>query len=343
MSEIRIGKDLDIGKIAASSASKLTKRCLIVSNTRVAPLYLGKVAKSLEKNGITPYFEILPDGERHKNLSSVRKLYKSAVKNLITRNCFAVSLGGGVIGDITGFFAATFMRGIEFIQIPTTLLAMVDAAIGGKTGVDIPEGKNLVGAFKKPLAVIEDVSFLKTLPPREMKNGLAEIVKYAFLDRKFFGTLSNDLDAIRNKDEKKLVTLIRRSVAIKNDIVKKDFREAGLRRVLNLGHTIGHAIEAASGYRIRHGEAVASGIVYETLLGNFLGFCSASVKASVVEFVGKAGFSPVKPDWGKIVSFIKRDKKVIDRNPVFVFIESIGRVVVREVELRNFEKWVKKL
>ncbi|MCD6413957.1 MAG: 3-dehydroquinate synthase [Elusimicrobia bacterium] len=342
MYKIAIGKNLDIGNIVAPIAANLTKRCFLVTNSKVAPLYLKKVAGSLKKRGISVVSEILPDGEKYKNLNFVKRLYGSAVRNSITRKCFAVALGGGVIGDLTGFFAATFMRGIEFVQIPTTLLAMVDASIGGKTGVDIPEGKNLVGAFKNPLAVIEDVSFLKTLPPREMKNGLAEIVKYAFLDRKFFGILASKLDRVKRGDEGDLTGIILRSVQIKTEVVRKDFREAGLRRILNLGHTIGHAIEAASGYRIRHGEAVASGIVYETDFGNFLGICSDSVRKTVIEFVREAGFRPVEPDWGKIAGFIKTDKKVIDRKPVFVFIERIGTVKIREVFWRDFEKWVKK-
>jgi len=337
-----IGKNLDAGKIISRIASGCTKRCLLITNTTVGKLYLNKVKRSLEKRGITVIAAVLPDGERYKTLYQVERLYKMALKARITRKCFAVALGGGVIGDTAGFFAATFLRGIDIIQIPTTLLAMVDASLGGKTGVDLPEGKNLVGAFKMPLAVIMDVKFLRTLPVREMKNGLAEIVKYGILEKSFFGFLDKNMDGIKKGSEKILLETIRKSAAIKMDIVKKDFRESGLRRILNLGHTIGHAIETLSGYKkIRHGEAVASGMIEEIMLSNFMKKCPEKVMTKAISLIVRAGFKRIKFDRKKVLGLIQLDKKVIDKKPVFILVNGIGCPIPREVPLSVLKRFYK--
>ncbi|MEA2082293.1 MAG: 3-dehydroquinate synthase [Elusimicrobiota bacterium] len=337
-----IGRKLDAGKIIAPLVSGHVKRCLLVTNTKVGKLYAKSVAGSLEKRGIETHIAILPDGERYKNLKSLEKLYSAAVKNGITRKCFAVALGGGVVGDITGFFAATFLRGIDFIQIPTSLLAMVDASIGGKTGVDLKEGKNLAGAFKMPLAVIIDTDFLRTLPEEEMKNGFGEIVKYALLDEKFNKFLSPRATGIKSPSKKFLTDVIKKAVKIKEDIVRKDYREGNARRVLNLGHTIGHAAETASGYRnVKHGEAVASGMIDAVDLSFFLGLCGAAERAETLSLIKRAGFEKINIDGKKLLKLILSDKKVIDREPVFVLLKGAGKPVVKEVPVKVLKKWLK--
>ncbi len=339
---IFIGKNLDVGKIVLRVVRSHTKRCLLVTNATVGRLHLKEVKRSLEKRGIKVLAAILPDGERYKNLRRVERLYKAALKAQITRRCFAVALGGGVVGDTAGFFAATFMRGIDFIQIPTTLLAMVDASLGGKTGVDLPEGKNLVGAFKKPLAVITDVKFLRTLPPREMKNGLAEIVKYGILEKSFFGFLEKNMDGIKKGREKIILETIRKSAMIKMKIVNADFRESGLRMILNLGHTVGHAIETLSGYKkIKHGEAVASGMIEEIMLSNFMKKCSEKVMNKAILLITNAGFERIKFDRKKVLALIQTDKKVIDKKPVFILIKGIGRPFPGEVPLNVLKHFYK--
>ncbi|MFH1958245.1 MAG: 3-dehydroquinate synthase [bacterium] len=337
-----IGKNLDAGKIVLRVVRSHTKRCLLITNTTVGKLHLKKVKRSLEKQGIKVLAAILPDGERYKNLYRVERLYKAALRARITRKCFAVALGGGVVGDTAGFFAATFLRGIDFIQIPTTLLAMVDASLGGKTGVDLPEGKNLVGAFKMPLAVIMDVKFLRTLPPREMKNGLAEVVKYGILNKSFFGFLEKNMDGIKKGSEKIILETIRKSAAIKMEIVKKDFRESGLRMILNLGHTIGHAIETLSGYgKMKHGEAVASGMIEEIMLSNFIKKCPEKVMVKAISLIIKAGFKRLKFNREKVLNLIQTDKKVIDKKPVFILIDGIGHPVPGEVPLNVLKQFYK--
>ena len=317
-------------------------RCLLVTNAKVGKLYAKRVSDSLKKRGIEARIVVLPDGERYKNLKSLEKLYSAAVKNGITRKCFAVALGGGVIGDITGFFAATYLRGIDFIQVPTSLLAMVDASIGGKTGVDLKEGKNLAGAFKMPRAVIIDTDFLRTLPSEEMKNGFGEIVKYALLDKEFNKFLSSRANKIKSPDGKFLTDVIKKSVKIKEDIVKKDYLEGGLRRVLNFGHTFGHAIETASSYRlVKHGEAVASGMIDAVELSFFLGLCEASEREKALALIDSAGFGKINIDAAKLLKLILSDKKVIDREPVFVLFKGAGKPVVKEVPVKVLKKWLK--
>ncbi|MDO9513551.1 MAG: 3-dehydroquinate synthase, partial [Elusimicrobiota bacterium] len=337
-----IGEKLDMGKIVFPLVRNHVKRCLLVTNTKVGKLYAKSVGDCLKKRGIETRTVILPDGERYKNLKTLEKLYSAAVKNLITRKCFAVALGGGVVGDITGFFAATFMRGIDFIQIPTSLLAMVDASIGGKTGVDLKEGKNLAGAFKMPLAVIIDTAFLGTLPAEEMRNGFGEIVKYALLDEKFYGFLSPRADEIRSPGSKFLTDVIKKSVKIKEDIVRRDYLEGGPRRVLNLGHTFGHAIETALAYRnISHGEAVASGMIDAVDLSFYLRLCGKDEREKALSLITRAGFQKIKIDNGKLLKLIMADKKVIDRNPVFVLIKGAGKPLVKEVPVKVLQKWLK--
>ena len=231
------------------------KTVALVTDSNVDRLYGDMAVRQLETSGLRVERIVFPVGEQSKTLDTYAELVRGFAALGLTRSDVAVALGGGVVGDITGFAAATYMRGIDFVQVPTTLLAMVDSSIGGKTGVDIPEGKNLVGAFHMPREIVRDVGFLETLPEREMKNGFAELIKTAVLfDPGLFAALSPrpSLDA--------LAPLVERCARWKEEVVAADFREGGRRKLLNLGHTFGHAIESASGFRLSHGEAVAVGM-----------------------------------------------------------------------------------
>ena len=231
------------------------KAVALVTDSNVDRLYGDMAVRQLEASGLRVERIVFPAGEQSKTLDTYAELVRGFAALGLTRSDVAVALGGGVVGDITGFAAATYMRGIDFVQVPTTLLAMVDSSIGGKTGVDIPEGKNLVGAFHMPREIVRDVGFLETLPEREMKNGFAELIKTAVLfDPGLFAALSPrpPLDA--------LAPLVERCARWKEEVVAADFREGGRRKLLNLGHTFGHAIESASGFRLSHGEAVAVGM-----------------------------------------------------------------------------------
>ncbi|HEX7417491.1 MAG TPA: 3-dehydroquinate synthase, partial [Steroidobacteraceae bacterium] len=232
---------------------------LLVSNTNVAPLYAAPLIAALAPRRIVE--AVLPDGETHKTLASVARVIDVLVANRFARDSCVLALGGGVVGDIAGFAAATYQRGIAYVQAPTTLLAQVDSAVGGKTGVNHPGGKNLIGAFHQPRAVIADTSTLATLPPRELRAGLAEVIKYGMIcDAEFFAWLEAHLEEVLAQHSASLIHVVRRCCEIKAEIVGRDEREMGDRALLNLGHTFGHAIEAASGYADwLHGEAVAAG------------------------------------------------------------------------------------
>ncbi|MGH8561488.1 MAG: 3-dehydroquinate synthase, partial [Nevskiales bacterium] len=235
-------------------------RPLIVTNETVAPIYLDRVRRAL--SGINPQALILPDGEAHKTLDTAGRIFDALLAGQYGRDSVLIALGGGVIGDLTGFAAATYQRGIGFIQVPTTLLAQVDSSVGGKTGVNHPLGKNMIGAFHQPRAVIADTDTLRTLPPRELTAGLAEVIKYGLLgDASFFAWLEQHMDKLRALNPPALGEAIQRSCTNKARIVGLDERENGPRALLNLGHTFGHAIEAALGYgRWLHGEAVGAGL-----------------------------------------------------------------------------------
>ena len=221
---------------------------LVVSNTVVAPLYLGSLEASLRPRRVVAV--ILPDGESHKTLANVARILDVLVANRFGRDCAVIALGGGVVGDMAGFAAATYQRGVAFVQVPTTLLAQVDSSVGGKTGVNHPGGKNLIGAFHQPVAVVVDTGTLATLPPRELRAGLAEVIKYGLIcDAGFFAWLEAHIDALLAADAAALAHVVRRSCEIKAEIVGRDEREQGDRALLNLGHTFGHAVESATSYK----------------------------------------------------------------------------------------------
>jgi 3-dehydroquinate synthase len=261
---------------AACKASGLGGQAAVVTNPVVASLYADTVVCSLQEAGYRPVLIEIPDGEEFKNSTTLNTVYDRLIEAGLDRSCFVVALGGGVVGDLAGFAAATFLRGIPFVQVPTTLLAQVDSSVGGKTGIDHPLGKNLIGAFHQPQLVLSDISTLKTLSERHYLAGLAEVVKYgAVLDAGLFTLLEDGVDRLLQRDPVLLEQVVARCCEIKAWVVEQDEREAGLRAVLNYGHTLGHAFETLSGYKnLVHGEAVAIGMVQAAFLSQREGYCS---------------------------------------------------------------------
>jgi len=255
---IDIGEGLLSGVGAACKAAALAGRAAVVSNPTVAPLYADLVTGSLQDAGFSPVMIEIPDGEEFKTSTTLNSIYDRLIEAGLDRRSFIVALGGGVVGDLAGFAAATFLRGIPFVQLPTTLLAQVDSSVGGKTGIDHPLGKNLIGAFYQPHLVLSDISTLNTLSERHYLAGLAEVIKYgAVLDADLFALLETEVDGLLRRDPVLLGQVVARCCEIKAWVVEQDEREAGLRAVLNYGHTLGHAFETLSGYRdLVHGEAV---------------------------------------------------------------------------------------
>ena len=300
--------------------------CLVVSNETVAPLYLEKLRPCLV--GKTVESVVLPDGEAFKTLDTVASILDKLVAMKAGRDTTVVALGGGVVGDITGFAAACYMRGVAFIQVPTTLLAQVDSSVGGKTGVNHPQGKNLIGAFHQPQVVLIDTDTLGTLPERELKAGLAEVIKHgAIADREFFGWLEDSMAALLNKDPGALAYAVRRSCEIKADVVAEDEREAGRRALLNFGHTFGHAIENCLGYgEWLHGEAVAAGMVMAAELSRLEDAETARLRALIAD----AGLPVAPPGIGadRMLQAMGRDKKVQGRSLRFVMLRQLGEAYV---------------
>jgi 3-dehydroquinate synthase len=306
---------------------------MLVSNTTVAPLY-----RELVRNGL-PQFEldevILPDGEAYKDMQHLNLIFDQLLASRHNRTTTLIALGGGVIGDMTGFAAACYQRGVNFIQLPTTLLSQVDSSVGGKTGVNHPAGKNMIGAFHQPVAVIADTAVLQTLPDSELSAGLAEVIKYGLIyDAAFFDWLEKNARALRDKDEQALAYAIYRSCEIKAELVAQDERESGVRALLNLGHTFGHAIETHAGYgQWLHGEAVAAGTVMAADLSCRMGWISRA-DVDRIERLFKAAGLPVKPPQDmtpeRFRTLMSVDKKVMDGRLRLVLLSSIGQAVVTE-------------
>ena len=300
--------------------------CLVVSNETVAPLYLEKIRPCLA--GKTVETIVLPDGEAFKTLDTVASILDALVAMKAGRDTTVVALGGGVVGDISGFAAACYMRGVAFIQVPTTLLAQVDSSVGGKTGVNHPRGKNLIGAFHQPQVVLIDTDTLGTLPERELRAGLAEVIKHgAIADGEFFGWLEDSMAALVNKDPGALAQAVRRSCEIKADVVAEDEREAGRRALLNFGHTFGHAIENCLGYgEWLHGEAVAAGMVMAAELSGL----SETETARLRAMIANAGLPVAPPGIGadEMLHAMGRDKKVQGKSLRFVLLRQLGEAYV---------------
>jgi len=286
---------------------------------------------------------LIPDGETAKNLREAEKLYTRAIETGLDRKSVVIALGGGVVGDLAGFVAATFMRGVNLIQIPTTLLAQVDSSVGGKTAVNHALGKNLIGAFHQPRAVFIDLKFLKTLPEREIKSGLGEVIKYGVIsDEKFFSYLEDNADKILQRDLKTLAHVVRRSCGIKAAVVSSDEREAGLRRILNFGHTLAHAIEEETNYeKYRHGEAVAVGMMAAALISLELGKTSAENIQRLENLIKKFGIMTTCTglDADKLYAVTFRDKKTVGGVVNWVLMKNFGEVeICRDVPAQIVKK-----
>lgn len=307
-------------------------RVAIVTNTVVAPLYLDRLTKTLVVAGKHVTQIILPDGEEEKNWTNLMKVFDVLLTEKCDRKITLLALGGGVIGDMTGFAAAAYMRGVPFIQVPTTLLSQVDSSVGGKTGINHPLGKNMIGAFYQPQAVIADTSTLNTLPARELSAGLSEVIKHgAIIDAPFFDWIETNIAKLVAKDADALAYAIKRSCEIKADVVRQDEREGGLRAILNFGHTFGHAIEAGMGYGVwLHGEAVGCGMVMAADLSHRLGFIDAQSKERIVAVVKAAGLPTVAPDLGiqRWLELMEVDKKNEGGEIRFILLKPLGTSII---------------
>jgi 3-dehydroquinate synthase len=310
------------------------ERCALLTDDTVRALYGDPVAASLEAAGYRVTRGSVPAGEAGKNLASIERLYGVLLADRLERRSPVIALGGGVVGDMAGFVAATYLRGVPFVNCPTTLLAMVDSSVGGKTGFNVPQGKNLIGAFHQPALVLIDPRVLSTLPERELRCGLAECIKHAVIrDPDLFEWIAAEAAAIRALDPGALVELIRRNVEIKARVVMEDERESGVRAHLNFGHTFAHAIEATAGYgEVLHGEAVALGMIAATRTSVSMGLCDASLLdrlVAVIEAFGLATRCPLASDSALDVA-MRHDKKVIGGSVRLVLPDRLGHVVVRD-------------
>ncbi|MFN2382506.1 MAG: 3-dehydroquinate synthase [Guyparkeria sp.] len=307
-----------------------SSRAVIVSNTTVAPLYAERLTQALEAADKRVDLIALPDGEQYKNLETLERIYDFLMEKQVDRKTTLIALGGGVIGDITGFAAASFQRGVPFIQVPTTLLAQVDSSVGGKTGVNHPLGKNMIGAFYQPRCVLADTGSLDTLPDRELSAGLAEVIKYGLLwDEDFLDWIEANIDALRQRDKTALTEAIRQSCLIKAEIVRQDEREGGIRALLNLGHTFGHAIEAGMGYgRWLHGEAVGAGMCMAADLSHRLGLIDAATVQRIETLIVAAGLptrAPADIYGERLRELMDSDKKVEDGRLRLVLLGRLGQ------------------
>ncbi|RCS56687.1 3-dehydroquinate synthase [Parvibium lacunae] len=312
------------------------KKVAIVTNTTVAPLYLSPLVSYLEAVGKTVVPIILPDGESYKDWGHLQRIFDGLLENHCSRQVTLIALGGGVIGDMTGFAAACYMRGVPFVQIPTTLLSQVDSSVGGKTGINHPLGKNMIGAFYQPQVVLIDTATLKTLPARELSAGLAEIIKHGLIaDPEYFNWVTNTMPQLRALDSDALATVIRRSVEIKAAVVAADERESGLRAILNFGHTFGHAIEAGMGYGTwLHGEAVGAGMVLAAVLSHRLNYLSEENLNQIINTIAAAGLPTQAPSLGvqAYLDHMAVDKKAGDHGIQFILLDGIGRAKIQAVD-----------
>ena len=314
------------------------RQVAVVTNERVDALYGARLRSALGTAAacITVRLE---EGEQHKDWASLNRVFDALLAAQFDRRCLIVALGGGVVGDSAGFAAATYQRGVDFVQVPTTLLAQVDSSVGGKTAINHPRGKNMIGAFHQPRLVLADTDTLASLPARELSAGIAEMLKHgAIADPAYLGSLERDMQRLRAGDAEALALAVVRSCEIKAQVVGADERESGLRAILNFGHTFGHAIEAGAGYgQWLHGEAVGTGMVMAADLSHRLGLIDAEVTARVRASVAAAGLPVEGPGWSpeRYVELMSVDKKASRGVPKFVLLESLGRAIVREAPLER--------
>lgn len=339
-----ISYDIHIGggllRSCAPFLSPLLKRpfVAIVTDEKVAQAHLENLTQTLDSAGISHVTKIMPPGEASKSFTGLETLVDWLLDNKVERQDMVIALGGGVIGDLTGFAASTLRRGVRFTQIPTTLLAQVDSSVGGKTGINVPQGKNLVGAFHQPSLVLADLDVLQTLPDREFRAGYAEIVKYAAIcDRPFFDWLESNLDALKNRDSQALSYAIAKSCQTKADIVAQDEKEHGARALLNLGHTFAHAYENLTGYsdNLLHGEAVGLGMAQAARLSVDLGLCPKKDAQALVNHLASAGLPISQTDVKggpfeatNLVNAMAQDKKVSQGVMTFILMKAIGKAFI---------------
>jgi 3-dehydroquinate synthase len=308
-------------------------RVAIVTNRVVAPLYLERVQQAIIRSGAQPFPVLIDDGERAKSWQTLDRVIDALLEARLGRDALVVALGGGVVGDLAGFAAAVYQRGVPFIQAPTTLLAQVDSSVGGKTAINHPRGKNMVGAFHQPLAVIADVASLDTLPDRELRAGIAEVIKHGFiLDLPFVAWLEENVEKLLARDRAALEYAVRRSCELKAQVVAADERESGVRAILNFGHTFGHAIEAGVGYgEWLHGEAVATGMVMAAELSVRAGCLRREDAARVVALIARAGLPVRGPrlDAERYLELMQVDKKAARGKVRFVLLDGLGRASLR--------------
>jgi 3-dehydroquinate synthase len=333
---IRIGSAL-LGAPDVVAQTARGAGALIVTNTTVGPLYAPTLERALAPHHAQVRTLALPDGEQHKNWETLNRVFDTLLAGGAGRDTTLYALGGGVVGDLTGFAAACYMRGVPFVQVPTTLLAQVDSSVGGKTGINHPLGKNMIGAFYQPRLVVCDLDTLRTLPPRELSAGLAEVIKYGpIADMAFFDWIEVHIDALRALDPEAVAHAVRRCCEIKAQVVAQDEREGGLRAILNFGHTFGHAIEAGLGYGAwLHGEGVAAGMVMAAHLSRELGLVDAAFVQRLTALIARAGLPTRGPaldardNAGRYLALMRVDKKARAGAIRFVLIDGPGRAVVQ--------------
>ncbi len=328
---IHIGAGLlDRSELLAAHLPK--KRAAIVTNTTVAPLYLERLQQTLQQIGVDSVSVILPDGEVYKTGETLNLIYDALLTHRCERSTPLIALGGGVIGDMTGYAAATYLRGVPFIQIPTTLLSQVDSSVGGKTGINHPLGKNMIGAFYQPQLVLADIDTLNTLPDKELSAGLAEVIKYGLIrDLPFLAWLEQNMDKLLARDTEALQYAVMRSCQNKAEVVGADERESGERALLNLGHTFGHAIESGMGYGVwLHGEAVAAGTMMAADLSRRMGWISSTDVTRIRTLFERARLPVVAPDLGveTYLDYMGHDKKVEGGKLRFVLLRKVGQAVI---------------
>jgi len=315
------------------SENGFSGKLVIITDPTVNKLYGEALSRRLTEDGFSVSTLLVPEGEEQKSLETAGRLYHELVSSNAERTTPILALGGGVIGDLAGFVAATYLRGVPLVQIPTTLLAQVDSSVGGKVAVDHGQLKNMIGAFHQPRLVIADTDTLKTLPIKELANGLAEVIKSAAIrDEKFFAFLEGNLERIKVLDEKALEESVFQSVKIKAEVVEKDELDSGLRNILNYGHTIGHAIESVSDFKMKHGEAVAIGMLAAARISNKMGMLDESEVVRLKKVIEGAGLPTEMPDLKvtEMMQAMRHDKKVRQDKVRFVLLKSIGDVLITD-------------
>jgi len=315
------------------SENGFSGKLVIITDTTVNKLYGEALSQRLTEDGFNVSTLLVPEGEEQKSLETAGRLYHELVSSNAERTTPILALGGGVIGDLAGFVAATYLRGVPLVQIPTTLLAQVDSSVGGKVAVDHGQLKNMIGAFYQPRLVIADTDTLKTLPAEELANGLAEVIKSAAIgDEEFFAFLEGNLERIKALDEKALEESVFQSVKIKAEVVEKDELDSGLRNILNYGHTIGHAIESVSDFKIKHGEAVAIGMLAAARISNKMGMLDENEVVRLKKVIEGASLPTKMPDLkvAEIMQAMRHDKKVRQDKIRFVLLKSIGNALITD-------------